>query len=63
VTRNRIVCLAIVALLLPTEVLAQSQGADGRVSDRASTDSQGTTTVYDANGSPAVAAPKPHKSK
>ena len=47
--------LAIVlALLMPTQVLAQSRtfyGADGRVSGRSITGSNGSTTSYDAKRS------------
>ena len=45
--------LAIVLLLMPTAALAQSRtfyGADGRVSDRSITGSNGGTTFYGADG-------------
>jgi YD repeat-containing protein len=41
------------ALLVPTEVLAQSRtfyDASGRVTGRSTTDSSGSTTIYDASG-------------
>jgi YD repeat-containing protein len=44
---------AIVLMVMPTGVLAQSRtfyGADGRVTGRSSTNSSGATTIYDANG-------------
>jgi uncharacterized membrane protein len=37
------------ALLMPTDALAQSR-TSGRVSGRTSTGSSGTTTIYDAGG-------------
>ena len=40
------------ALLMPTAALAQQTtlyGPDGKVTGRTATDSQGTTTVYDAS--------------
>ena len=42
------------ALLMPTDALAQSRtfyGVDGRVTGRSTTDSGGSTTFYDASGS------------
>ena len=42
------------ALLMPTDALAQSRtfyGVDGRVTGRSATDSGGSTTFYDASGS------------
>jgi YD repeat-containing protein len=49
-----IASLAIVlALLMPVDVLAQSRtfyGADGRVTGRSITGSNGSTTIYDASG-------------
>ena len=44
----------VLALLMPTQVLAQSRtfyGADGRVSGRSITGSNGSTTSYDAKRS------------
>ena len=44
---------AIVLMLMPTGVLAQSRtfyGADGRVTGRSTTGSNGVTTFYDASG-------------
>ena len=41
------------ALLMPTDALAQSRtfyGVDGRVTGRSATDSGGSTTFYDASG-------------
>ena len=45
--------LAIVLMLMPTEVLAQSRtfyGADGRVTGRSTSGSNGSSTFYDASG-------------
>lgn len=52
-TRSQIACVAIVLALVSSDALAQSQtfyGADGRVTGRSSTDSQGSTTFYGADG-------------
>jgi YD repeat-containing protein len=43
----------VLALLMPTDALAQSRtfyGMDGRVTGRLATDSGGSTTFYDASG-------------
>jgi YD repeat-containing protein len=43
----------VLALLVPTEVLAQQRtvyGPDGKVRERITTDSQGSRTIYDASG-------------
>ena len=71
-TRKRIfagACLAaVLALLMPTDALAQSRtyyGADGHVTGRSSTSSSGTTTIYGADGRKAgsITTTKPQRSK
>ena len=52
----------VLALLMPTEVQAQSRtfyGADGRVTSRSITGSGGATTIYGADGR--VTGPHVHK--
>jgi hypothetical protein len=50
---KRAAALALVALLMPAEALAQQRtiyANDGRVVGRYMTDSQGTTTLYGPDG-------------
>ena len=52
-TGNRISFAIVLALLMPTQVLAQQRtiyGADGKAVARSTTDTQGTVTTYDAGG-------------
>jgi YD repeat-containing protein len=53
VTLYHFTALIVLALLMPTDALAQSRtfyGADGRVTGRSITGSSGATTIYDASG-------------
>ena len=60
------VLLVAILLLWPHKAHGQQRtfyGADGRVSGRAATDTQGTTTFYDAGGRKVGSTTNPKRSK